>query len=320
MSNIIDFDDYALAKDPENEWVENYANEIRQYLKWDHLALELELAATRYYRILNGIENVEEGDWTFGVDCYLGVPDHINLLFEIEEYHVTCVKIPLGVVVQLGLITGKSYQFSLVLEKKKEDEGASQNVLIHTNLYDFFQEWISLDDDIKEGVEPWDEDNEKFIQMYIDNAVNNAWKKEQHVAMRLQLKDREDLKTRIIHQILTFAIMIVDGEDPIVEKMLKRTGEAEEISEIFSVPNVDLLWDLGSHIEDFSDYYPDKEYFIESFVHEVEFWSPEFIWMIKDPNRQRRWDYAKIALQNSGIDYRDFGDDEDGLISIHDKD
>ena len=79
MTNIIDFDEYALAKDPENEWAKKSAELIRPFLRWNHLDTELEIAAARHYRALNG---TGDKDWTYEVDCYLGVPDHIGLFLE----------------------------------------------------------------------------------------------------------------------------------------------------------------------------------------------------------------------------------------------
>ena len=53
---------------------------------------------------------------------------------------------------------------------------------------------------------------------------------------------------------------------------------------------------MRSNEEDGVDYF-----FIDHLKFEVEFWSPETIWMIKVPERKRRWEYAKLALQNSDI-------------------
>ena len=298
MSNIIDFDDYALAKDPENEWVDNYSEMVRPYLRWNHLDLELELAATHYYRAINGIG---DKDWTYDVDCYLGVPDHIGLFFEINESYVSCLKIPLGFLVQLGLITGKAYSFSLVLERKQENEDDKDLMLVHTDLFDFFQEWIGFDQDVQNAVPPWDDDHDKFKAMYIDNAEENAWAKKQHIALRLNNKDHEDLKTRIVHQVLSVAVMLVDESDLLISDLYKRRGDGQELSETYSYPNVDNLWELGLKLEDFNEYFTEKQDFIGHLKFEVEFWSPETIWMIKVPERKRRWEYAKLALQNSDI-------------------
>ena len=149
--------------------------------------------------------------------------------------------------------------------------------------------------------------------MYIDNAVEHAWAKKQHIAFRLNEKDHEELKTRIIHQLLTHGLWLADENDLIVGDLYQRRGESKELSEIFSVPDVDLLWDLGTEMQDFDHYFPEKEDFIDALVLEVEFWSPDLVWSIKDPERKRRREFAKVALQNSDIeiDPMEFEDDED---------
>lgn len=304
-SNIIDFDNYALENDPEGVWVENYAELVRPYLHRNHLQTELELAATKYYRAIN---KISEPDWTFNVDCYVGVPDYVGLFFEIAESHVNCLKVPLGFIIQLGLVTGNSYEFAIILERKKEDDDPSNLLVIHTDLEDFLVESASFEKEVMDGVEPWDKDREKFQLMYVENSAENAWAKKQHIAARIFDDENERLKARILHQILSIAILFADKSDLVNSKIEIRRGEDEEMSEIYSSPDVDILWNLGSGLPEFKDYFTNVDDFTDELRIEVEFWSPALRWKIKGDEARRRWEYAKLTLQNSNVEFEPFYD------------
>ena len=305
MSNIIDFDDYALEKDPESIWVEKYAEMVRPYLHRNHLQSELEFAATKYYRAINKIGH---SDWTFNVDCYVGVPDYVGLFFEIAESHVNCLKVPLGFIIQLGILTGNSYAFAIILERKNEDDDQSNLLIIHTEIQDFLEECSAFEKDIMDGVEPWDEDQEKFQLMYIEKSAENAWAKKQHVALRLFSSEEDRLKARILHQILSIGLLFADKSDLVNSEIERRRGEDEELSEIYSSPDVDILWSLGSGLPEFKDYFTNVDDFTDDLRSEVEFWSPALIWKIKDDEARRRWEYAKLTLQNSDVEFEPFYD------------
>lgn len=305
MSNIVDFDDYALQKDPEAIWAKKYAEMVRPYLHRNHLQTELELAATKYYRATN---KISEPDWTFNVDCYVGVPDYVGLFFEITESHVNCLKVPLGFIIQLGLVTGNSYAFAIILERKKDDDDPSNLLVIHTDLEDFLFESASFEKEVILGAEPWDKDQEKFQSMYIEKSAENAWAKKQHIAARLFDNEEERLKARILHQILSIGLLLADKSDLVNSEIERRRGEDEEMSEIYSSPDIDLLWSLGSGLAEFNDYFTNVDDFTDDLRIEVEFWSPALRWKIKDDEAKRRWEYAKLTLQNSDVEFETFYD------------
>ena len=313
MSNVISFEEYALSKDPEQIWVKRFSEAISPYFSWNHTQMEFELVSRHYYRVVNGLE---EKSWIYEVDCFVGVPEQITLFHELDKSYVTCIKIPLGVLVQLGLNNGNSYPFCIVLERKKDDEDTDELMLVHTNLYNFFQTWIDFDDAVRNGEAPFDDDPERFKEMYLDYDIENAWAKKQNIALRLHQKKHDELKTKYLHQALTVAIMLSEENDLFFNSKFSEKGSGILASTKHKNPTIETLWSLGNELdEDFSHYFPNVEVFTGELVFEVELWSPELTWMIKDPESKSRWDYAKLALDNSGIKYEDLDmhtdDDED---------
>ena len=300
MSNIIDFDDYALEKDPEGIWVEKYAEMVRPYLHRNHLQSELELAATQYYRAIN---NIGKPDWTFKIDCYVGVPNYVGIFFEITECQVNCLKVPLGFIIQLGILTGNSYPFAIILEQTKEDDDQANLLVLHTDVEEFLAECSDFEKEVMDGVEPWNEDQEKYQLLYIQRSEENAWAKKQQIAARLFAGEEDRLKTRILHQILSIGLLFADKSDLVTSEIERRRGEDEEFSEIYSSPDIDILWDLGSGLPEFNDHFASVDDFTYNLQIEVEYWSPALTWKIKDIEAKRRWEYAKLTLQNSKVEF-----------------
>ena len=153
-------------------------------------------------------------------------------------------------------------------------------------------------------------------EMYLDYDIENAWAKKQNIALRLHQQKHDELKTKYLHQALTVAIMLSEENDLFFNSKFSEKGSGILASTKHKNPTIETLWSLGNELdEDFSHYFPNVEVFTGELVFEVELWSPELTWMIKDPESKSRWDYAKLALDNSGIKYEDLDmhtdDDED---------
>jgi hypothetical protein len=242
MSIVVDIDEKLMEKNPINiEWTK-LSDEITKYLPVNSISTNVIDYCCKVYLY----QKKRKWNWMDKVDCYLGVPEHIETEGELNK--VKYKIFPLSLVYQIAQLSSNNLHFSLYFESKIEN----QVYVLHFN-YETFAEHLSsfehgLDNNLKFWVDKvtlkWKALIKKIKDRpykYAELRINTQLSHFYHTVLKKNIK--KNIIRTIIKENFDYSI----GQDYGIWEHLKKRGDFEDIVESFNYLDIPTLYKMENY-------------------------------------------------------------------------
>ena len=256
MAEIINFNEKHIEKNKLLKEADDLTNDLMDYLPKERISRFLV-----YYECLNYLyrKDICE-DWKTKVDCYLGIPDHIENFKDIAN--VNFKKFPLLPIFNIGLKSVVTFNFCLLRKVCWENITIGDGGhLMHFSNHDFVNYEIEFSERIEnkevnaskhffdDETSTFYMENENLEQKLLDDPLEHAYYYKETLLNEYHHEKIKDLETNFFKTTLRFYLDFCTGRDFTTLGSLS-TEEKQQFFSDFEDMNLKEFYEFIKELED----------------------------------------------------------------------